>query len=74
MTNPEIPPLAELLTEAQVSVMVQIRPRTLRLMVSAGRFPKPLKIGANPESPQCRKRWVRAEIDAWQQKLMEQRA
>lgn len=74
MTNVEIPAQAALLTEAQVSVLVQIPSRTLRMMVSAGRFPKPLRIGPNPESQQCPKRWVRAEIDAWLTQKMEQRS
>lgn len=62
-----------LLTEAQVAELIQVATRTLRRMVSAGRFPKPVKLGANTESQQCRRRWVRAEIDEWLRQLMEAR-
>jgi predicted DNA-binding transcriptional regulator AlpA len=74
MSVAEIPPNAVLLTEDQCAQLMQVTTRTLRRMVSAGRFPKPIKLGANTESQQCRRRWVRAEVDAWLQKLMEQRA
>lgn len=62
-----------LLTEDQVAELIQIATRTLRRMVSAGRFPKPVKLGANTESQQCRRRWVRAEVDEWLRQLMEAR-
>lgn len=74
MSVADIPPNATLLTEEQCAQMMQVATRTLRRMVSAGRFPKPIKLGANTESQQCRRRWVRAEVEAWLQKLMEQRA
>ena len=74
MTNTEIPAQAALLTEAQVSVLVQIPARTLRRMVSSGRFPRPIRIGPNPEAQQSPRRWVRSEIDSWLAKLMEQRS
>ncbi|MFN8824468.1 MAG: helix-turn-helix transcriptional regulator [Planctomycetota bacterium] len=75
---PPAPPAAAetrpvLLTEAQVAELIQVAPRTLRRMVSTGRFPQPVKIGPNPESQQCPRRWVRAEVDAWLRQLMEAR-
>lgn len=75
---PPAPPAAAdtrpmLLTEAQAAELIQVATRTLRSMVSAGRFPRPVKIGPNPESQQCPRRWVRAEVDAWLRQLMEAR-
>lgn len=62
-----------LLTEAQAAELIQVATRTLRRMVSAGRFPQPVKIGPNPEAQQCPRRWVRAEVDEWLRQLMEAR-
>ena len=74
MSVADIPPNAVLLTEAQCAQMIQVATRTLRRMVSAGRFPKPVKIGGNTETQQCPRRWARSEVEAWLRQLMEQRA
>jgi predicted DNA-binding transcriptional regulator AlpA len=66
-------PRPALLTEAQAAELIQVATRTLRRMVSTGRFPRPVKIGQNPESQQCPRRWVRAEVDEWLRQLMEAR-
>lgn len=61
-TSTDIPAEAILLTHKQVSTLAQLSERTIRMMVSAGRFPRPIRIGPSDRS---HKRYVRAEIEAW---------
>jgi excisionase family DNA binding protein len=65
-----IPENARMLTHQQVCEYVQIPDRTLRLMVSAGRFPKPVKLGT---TMQAHVRYDREEIEAWIRALKEER-
>lgn len=62
MTTTHIPAGAILLDEHQVIELTQIPERTLRRMVSGGRFPRPIRLGS---SARARKRWLRTELEAW---------
>lgn len=67
-----IPPNARLLNEHQVAEIVGVSPRTIRTMVSAGRFPKPMRLGDDERhSP---KRWDRIEVDGWIDERLRERA
>lgn len=54
---------AVLLRESQVATMLSIAPRTLRLWVSAGKFPRPIRVGSDQQRSTVR--WLRGEVDAW---------
>ena len=51
-----------LLDNEQVAVLVGLCARKIRGMVSAGEFPKPVKIGRST-------RWRRSEVEEWVQTL-----
>lgn len=53
-----------LIDEARVLEIVPVSERTLRRWVSAGRFPKPVRLGGDDERHN-RKAWLREEILAW---------
>lgn len=69
-TATSIPAEAVLLTELQAALMTQIPDRTIRQMVSAGLFPKPIKLGPTAHSA---KRYVRSEIEQWMRQRIEER-
>ena len=62
-----IPDNAVLLTEDQVAEMVQFGKRTIQRWVSSGRFPKPIAFGDDDQ--RSRKRWLRAAVQAWIDKM-----
>lgn len=69
LAKPVAAPDAILLRESEVARMVGFSRRTIRSWVSAGKFPKPVRIGDDEQrSP---KRWKRSEVDAWIAKLPE---
>jgi prophage regulatory protein len=47
------------LREPQVCSRIGIHRATMWRKIAAGKFPKPIKIGANSNG------WIEAEIDAW---------
>lgn len=53
-----VPADAALLTCKQVAVIVQLAERTVRALVSSGRFPKPVRIGRS-------RRWRRSDVETW---------
>ena len=63
-TPPQTPvaPGSDMLSEKQVAVMVGLSARTVRKWGCAGRFPRGIPLSDHPKS---KKRWVRAEIEAW---------
>jgi predicted DNA-binding transcriptional regulator AlpA len=71
MTTSDLPDSPILLTEAQVSELTQIPQRTIRMMFSAGRFPKPIRLGKG--QVKARKRWLRSEVEKWVADLVEER-
>ena len=61
-----------LLRERDVAGMLSISPRTLRLWVSSGKFPRPIRVGADAQRSTVR--WLRSEVDAWIEKHAARRA
>lgn len=63
MTTMSVPAEAVWVTQAQAAAMVQVDERTIRRWASCGRFPRGIPL--DPENPRSKKRWVRAEVEAW---------
>lgn len=70
MTDTQIPDGAILLRESQVCELVQVAPRTLSMMISARRFPRPVRLGPGTKA---RKRWHRDEIEKWLRRRLDER-
>lgn len=73
MTTNTPAPAAEavLLRESQVLTMIGVASRTLRGWVSSGYFPKPVRMGRDEQ--RAPKRWLRAEVLAWIDRLAGER-
>lgn len=65
-----IPESARLLTHRQVCELLQLSDRTVRTMVSAGKIPRPIKMGTQQQSTL---RYDRGEIESWIRDLKENR-
>lgn len=55
-------PVRALLTTSDVCALLKIKPRTLRMWVSGGRFPAPIKLS---DSGLSENRWSPGAVDQW---------